>query len=44
MAEGKTLLTAQENFSIDAPASSGIYFVEIRSGVQVIWLKFTVVH
>lgn len=44
MAEGKTLLTAQENFSIDAPASSGIYFVEIRSGVQFIWLKFTVVH
>jgi hypothetical protein len=44
MASGKTLLTAQENFSIDAPASSGIYFVEIRSGIQFIWLKFTVVH
>jgi predicted outer membrane repeat protein len=44
MASGKTLLTAQENFTIDAPASSGIYFVEIRSGVQFIWLKFTVVH
>lgn len=42
ISSGKQHDVEKTYFSIDAPASAGIYLVEIRSGSRSIWLKFIV--
>ena len=39
---GKTLLLERGHFSVTAPSSPGIYFIELQSGGQSVWLKFVV--
>jgi hypothetical protein len=41
---GKVLLDYQSDFSLIAPLTPGIYWVEMQSGLQSITLKFMVFH
>ncbi|MFN0214909.1 MAG: choice-of-anchor Q domain-containing protein [Saprospiraceae bacterium] len=42
LASGSTQLIEKQNFTTVSPTSPGIYFIEMRSGGQTVWVKFVV--
>jgi len=42
VSSGSTLLVGKAHFSVTSPAYPGIYFLELRSDQQSVWLKFIV--